>query len=201
MALLSMRTTRRIWQAGCWSLACAGAVLLPGPAGHAAEAGATADIPAEYQIKAVYLFNFAQFVEWPAKAFADAKAPLVIGVLGEDPFGAALDETVKDEKVGARRITVRRFAKVEDVQDCHILFVSRSEAGRFDAIMAALKGRPVFTIGDTKGFTKAGGMVRLVTDGTKIRLAINLAEAKASGVIVSSKIVRPATIVTRDSEN
>src|ERR1043165_9134092 len=82
----------------------------------------------EYQVKAAFLFNFAQFAEWPARAFADAKAPLVIGILGDDPFGSYLDELVRDEKVGERSFLIRRYRDIREVQGCHILFVSRSES-------------------------------------------------------------------------
>src|SRR2546421_10219007 len=80
----------------------------------------------EYQVKAVFLFNFAQFVEWPPAAFAGANSPLVIGILGQDPFGAYLDETVRNEKVNNRLLEIQRYHRVEDIKTCHILFISPS---------------------------------------------------------------------------
>jgi len=151
---------------------------------------------AEYQLKAVFLFNFAQFAEWPERAFADARAPLVIGLLGEDPFGAYLEDLVKDEKIDTHPLQVRRFATVEDATACHILFISRSEATHLGNIVAQLKGRSILTISDADTFTRAGGMVRFVTDRGKIRLRINVEAAKACNLTISSKILRPATIVT-----
>src|SRR5947208_4462362 len=122
------------------------------------------DLPAqtapaqEYQLKAVFLFNFAQFVEWPPQAFPDRQVPLVIGVLGEDPFGAYLDETVRDEKVNNRPLAVQRYRRVEEIKSCHILFISRSEAGRLEQILARLKGRHILTVADTEGFALRGVM-------------------------------------------
>ena len=149
----------------------------------------------EYQIKAVFLFNFTQFVEWPATAFADPSAPVVIGVLGDDPFGAALDEAVRGEKAGSRPLVVQRFRRAEEVTDCHILFVSRSEEPRFADIFPRLARRSILTVGDSEGFATHGGMIRFVTERNKTRLRINVEAAKAAGLTLSSKLLRPAEIV------
>jgi hypothetical protein len=172
-----------------WARLCAAVLLLAGP-------GARADGPSEYQIKAVFLFNFAQFVEWPSTAFDGPKAPLVIGVLGEDPFGSSLDTTVRGEIINQRPLVVRRFQRVEEVDHCHILFVSRSESKRLEAVVAALRGRTILTVGDTDGFALRGVMIRFITEKNRIRLRINLEAAKAAGLVVSSKLLRPAEIVT-----
>lgn len=166
-------------------------LLLPGP-----EAPAQTAPSREYQIKAVFLFNFAQFVEWPPRAFPDAQAPLVIGVLGEDPFGAFLDETVRGEKMDNRPLVVRRYRRAEDIENCHVLFISRSESGRLEPIIAHLKNRSVLTVCDTEGFAKRGVMIRFLTENNKIRLRINLDAAKAAGLAISSKLLRPAEIIT-----
>jgi len=150
--------------------------------------------PAEYQIKAVFLFNFAQFVEWPANAFHSAQAPLVIGVLGADPFDLQLDTAVSGEKIGERPLVVRRYRRVDEIAECHILFISGSETGQLDRIMARLKGRSLLTVGDTDDFNRVGGMVRFVTENNKIRLRINVESAKAAGLVISSKLLRPAMI-------
>ena len=172
------------------------ALVLAGPA--AAEAPAPAPSP-EYQVKAVFLFNFAQFVDWPAKAFPDAAAPLVIGVLGEDPFGPYLDELVRNEKISGRPLVVRRFRTAQEITgDCHILFVSHALAGQFDKIAPALQGRSLLTVGDAENFSRQGGMVRFVTESGKIRLRINVESAKECGLTISSKLLRWATIVTKE---
>lgn len=167
-------------------------VLLPA----APLVAAAAPPSAEYQLKAVFLFNFAQFVEWPARAFAAPDTPLVIGVLGEDPFGAYLDDLVHNEKVGLHPLQVRRFKTAADIAACHIVFVSRSEGDRLDPAMAVLTGRSVLTVSDLDLFTRHGGMVRFVTESGKIRLRINVEAAKACDLKISSKILRPATVVT-----
>ena len=159
------------------------------------ESPAQAAPPAEYQLKAIFLFNFAQFVEWPPEAFPEANTPLIIGVLGEDPFGAYLDQTVRGEKVNDRLLAVQRYRRVDEIKTCHILFISQSEANRLEPIFTSLKGRNTLTVGDAVGFARRGGMIRFVTEKNKIRLRINLEAAKAANLTISSKLLRPAEIV------
>jgi len=150
----------------------------------------------EYQIKAVFLLNFAQFVDWPPAAFAAPETPLVIGVLGEDPFGAQLDEAVRDEKMRGRPLVVRRYGRVEEIGECHVLFIGRSEASRLGNIVAGLRGRPILTVSDLDQFAQYGGMIRFVMEHNKVRLRINVDAAKASHLLISSKLLRPVEIVT-----
>jgi hypothetical protein len=171
-------------------------LLLAYGSGLAAQSAPTA----EYQLKAVFLFNFAQFVEWPQGEFADPATPLVIGVLGQDPFGAYLDATVRGETVNGRPLAVRRYRRVEEITNCQILFVSQPEQGHLGAILDSLKGRSVLTVGDVERFAPHGGMIGFVTDRNRIRLRINLDAARAANLTISSKLLRPARIVsaTRD---
>ncbi len=150
-------------------------------------------ISPEYEIKAVFLFNFARFVDWPAKAF-DADAPFVIGVLGEDPFGSYLDETVRGEKVNGRPLTVQRYRRVGEIRACQVLFISRSEADRLEQILASLRGRGILTVGDADDFAARGGMIRLATEKNKVRMRINLDAVKAANLAISSKLLRVAEI-------
>ena len=152
--------------------------------------------PTEYQLKAVFLFNFAQFVDWPQESFPEAQMPLVIGVLGEDPFGTYLDEIVSGETVNNRRLEIQRYRRVDEMKTCHILFISQSESKRLEQIVAALKGRSILTVSDSDGFTRYGGMIRFVTEKNKLRLRINLEAATAANLTISSKLLRPAEIVT-----
>ena len=155
---------------------------------------------AEYQLKAVFLFNFAQFVEWPAPAFREPTAPLVIGVLGDDPFGAYLDDLVRDEKIGSRPLLVRRYKRGEKISDCHIVFICRSEAKELEKILTLLKGRSLLTVSDVDTFTRQGGMVRFTMENGKVRLKINVEAAKAGALTISSKILRPGTIITPEKD-
>jgi hypothetical protein len=160
------------------------------------DASAQIAVSKEYQVKAVFLFNFAQFVEWPASAFADASSPIVIGVLGEDPFGAYLDETVRGEKVNNRPLEVQRYRRVDEIRACHILFISRSEAGQLEEILVSVKDRSLLVVGDGDDFARRGGMIRLATVQNKIRLIINVEAAKTASLTISSKLLRSAELVT-----
>jgi hypothetical protein len=151
--------------------------------------------PSEYEVKAVFLFNFSQFVSWPPAAFGTADAPMIIAVLGTDPFGHELDAVVKGEHVGAHPLEVRRYHDVSEVKDCHILFIDRSEAAQLGEIVQALRGRSILTVSDIDDATRAGVMIDLVKQSERIRLRINVAAARAGGLTISSKLLRPAEIV------
>lgn len=156
---------------------------------------AQAAISKAYQIKAVFLFNFTQFVDWPTNVLTDPQTPFTIGVLGNDPFGNFLDATVRGEKVDGHDLIVQRYRRAEDIKNCEILFVSQSEARHLNRILAGLQGRSVLTVGDFDGFAKNGGMVRFVTEQNKIHIRINLATAKAANLNISSQLLRLAEII------
>ena len=149
----------------------------------------------EYRVKATFLFQFTQFVDWPYEAFSTGQTPLVIGILGEDPFGTFLNELVQDERANGHPLIIERYRNLEDVKNCHVLFVTRSEATRTEAILAAFKGRSVLVVGDVNGFADRGGMIQFVTQANRIQLRINLAAARAANLTISSKILRSATVI------
>jgi hypothetical protein len=195
MALLRAFARRRLKpRATGWAGVCAlVSDLSLGQAGVLAEQSAPTP---EYGLKAVFLFNFAQFVEWPASAFPEADAPLVICILGADPFGAYLDETVRGERVNDRPLAIRRNQGVGEIGACHILFVSRPEQGRLSEILDSLKGTSVLTVSDAERFASRGGMIGFVTEQNRIRLRVNLQAARAAKLTISSKLLRPAQIVS-----
>ena len=160
----------------------------------AAAAGAEG-IDKEHQLKAVFLYRFAQFVDWPAESFAEENSPLVLGILGPDPFGAYLDEVVRGEKVGSHPIAVKRVANPEEAAQCHVLFFSPSGSGPDVAEkLSDLKGRKVLTVGDTDRFSRGGGMILFTTRNGRIRLRINMESVRASNLELSSKLLRLAEI-------
>ena len=156
---------------------------------------AQTEISNEYKVKAAFLYNFSQFVEWPEEAFPEAHTPMVIGVIGEDPFGAYLEEIVRGEKVNNHPLVVKRYQRVEEIKTCHILFVSQSETKQLEQILAHLKDRRILTVGDVDGFARRGGMIRFVTEKNKIRFGVNLEAAKSANLTISSKLLRAAEII------
>jgi hypothetical protein len=150
----------------------------------------------EHQVKAIFLFNFTQFVEWPPAAGADAQKPFVIGVLGDDPFGAYLDDAVRGERVNGRPLAVERFRRLDEAKACQILFISRSETSKLVPNLEGLKGRGILTVSEITDFGRRGGMIEFVNEKGKIRLKINVEAAKAARLTISSKLLRPAEIVS-----
>ncbi len=155
-----------------------------------------AEIRHESEVKAALLYNFTQFVEWPAEAFDAPDAPLVIGVLGHDPFGRALDDLVKNETVGRHRIEVVRFRDVEEAASSHLLFISASERAASGAILNRLQGRPILTVAEFESFLERGGIVQLHRGpNNKVRLRVNLAAAREASLTLSAKLLRVAETV------
>ncbi len=184
---------RSFWQrsqlCGRIAVGLAVALLVPGPL-------AAAPTPSrEFQVKAVFLFNFTQFVLWPQTAFEHARTPLCIAVLGEDPFGSALDEAVAGEMVRNRPVVIARFARVSDVRDCHVLYIAGSEAANTDHILAQLSGKPILTVSDLPRFAERGGVVRFFLEGAKVRLEINASVAQRDGLKLNSQLLNLARLV------
>jgi hypothetical protein len=192
MALLSAMVARAERGArgvsGLWSITAV--LLLVGR-----PAAAQAVRAAASQVEAVFLFNFAQFVDWPPESFPDSQAPLIIGILGDDPFGPFLEVTVRGETVRGRPVEIRRYQGIEEIKTCHILFISRFEMGRLADMLAALKDRPVLAVSDGDDFAQRGGTIQFVIERSRIRLRINLEAAQAAKLTISSKLLRSAELV------
>jgi hypothetical protein len=151
--------------------------------------------PTEYEVKAAFLYNFARFVEWPPESFRDPQEPFVIVVLGQDPFGTALDETVAGKRVAGRRIEVRRAGRVEEVGDAHIVFVSASERPNMAATLKALDRPGLLTVGDSDGFAERGGAINFTVQARKVRFEINPTRAEQARLKMSSQLLKLATLV------
>ena len=149
----------------------------------------------EYQVKAAYLFNFLKFVEWPDEAFPDPLAPILIGVVGEDPFGNSLAQVVTGKTVQGRDIVIRVYRSGEDLRGAHILFISASERKKIPAIVAALRGTSVLTVADSDGFLECGGMIQFLSENNRIRFAINVDAARKGKLKMSSKLLSLAKLV------
>jgi uncharacterized protein DUF4154 len=150
--------------------------------------------PSEYEVKAAFLYNFARFVEWPIDAPGD-DSTFVVTVLGRDPFGSALDDTLRGKKIDEKRVVVRRVLRSEDVGRSHIVFISDSESDRLPAILKTLEAAPVLTVGDMSQFAERGGVIRFKVDQDRIRLEINVAAAQRSRLRISSQLLKLARIV------
>jgi hypothetical protein len=153
------------------------------------------DGPLEYQVKAAFLLNFTKFVEWPSTAFAAADSPIAICVLGNDPFGKALDQIVAEEVVGGRKVVVRRIKEAPTPHACQALFVN----GTGKEVLSDLSGLGpgVLTIGEGEGFVRHGGMIAFVVENRRVRFGINETAAEAAGLKLSSKLLNVARSVKK----
>lgn len=148
--------------------------------------------PTEYQLKAAYIYHFAQFVDWPSDAFTRPDSPLIIGVLGKNPFGNDLQRTVQGKALGGHPLVVQEFDSMSAMTNtCHILFISSSEKKRYEQIITDLDGAYTLTVseGDPNQFIEAGGMIQFVMDGDRIRFEINKTKAEKSRLGMSFKLL------------
>jgi hypothetical protein len=151
----------------------------------------------ETEAKATFLYHFTQFVAWPARSLPKDTSSFVIGILGEDPFGVILDQTIQDEVVEGRKIVVERYPNLGSIKSCQILFISRSEERRLDEIFNALKDKPVLTVADMPECARRGGTITLITEHNKIRIVVNVATTQAHQLTFSSKLLRAAEVIER----
>lgn len=156
-------------------------------------AAPTDDNSLEYSVKAAFLLKFGTFVEWPPDKNSDARTPLNIGILGEDPFGSQIDQLITVRSEGERPVRVVRIRTIEQAKNMHVLFIGDSEKNRIDSIIAALQGNSVLTVA---GFENPGIIISFVIEDNKVRFDINLDQAQRSGLKLSSKLLSVAKNVS-----
>jgi hypothetical protein len=143
----------------------------------------------EYQVKAAFLYNFAKFIDWPTEVFGDSNAPLVIGVVGDDPFGGALDQAINGKSIGGHALTVRRLRWGQDLRSCQILYISSSERKHLSQIIQSLRGASVLTVSDMDQFNQQGGIINFILEASRVRFEINSRGANQAGLRISSKLL------------
>jgi len=152
-------------------------------------------------LKAAFLFNFAKFTEWPSEAFPSAPSPFLVCVLGKDPFGRVLDDTLQGKSIAERPIVIERLRDMAGARHCQVVFVSRSEDSRLAAIFRALRGSIALLVGETDGFARFGGTIELTLEEDRVGFIINPDAAGRAGLRLSSKLLALAKIVHDDSSN
>lgn len=163
------------------------------PRSTAAGAGTPTAAPLEYRLKAAYLLNFCKFVAWPERAMEPAEAPIVLCILGRDPFGSALD-SIAGKTVRGRSLEIRYATNLEEIAPCHLLFVSKSMENKLDDIVARTQSAPILTVGDMDGFAQRGGIINFFFKQQRIRFEINPAAAKNAAITISSQLLKLARI-------
>ena len=149
----------------------------------------------EYEVRATFIYNFTKFTDWPAVAFGSPKAPIVIGIVGEDLFGTTIDDLVRGELVHNRPLVVKRLRSEDDLQSCHLLYISFSEKNRIPALLSELKGSPVLTVSEIEGFAAQGGMVNMLVINKNLKIEINQEAVELGGLQISAKLLKLARLV------
>jgi hypothetical protein len=171
------------------SLAAALALLCAG-----ALRGSDGPVATEAQVKAAFLLNFAKYADWPASAFAEATAPITIGLIGTDSFGDTWLR-VEGKTINGRAFIIKHLAPDADIKDCQILFISHSESARMAGILRTARSLPILTVGEDAAFTENGGIINFVLKNGKVRLEIDLAAARKAGVVLHSRLLAVADTV------
>ncbi len=149
----------------------------------------------EYDVKAAFLFHFAQFVEWPPETFKDASTPLTYCTIGEDPFHGALEQSLSGKTIEARPLRVAHFKQPQEIQGCQVLFVGAGETKRLGAALAGVSGNGVLLVGETEHFVEEGGIIGFCLEQNKIRFEINLEAAERAKLKISAKLLALAKTV------
>jgi len=152
--------------------------------------------PSEYEVKATYLYKFGRFVEWPAKVESDSFS---ICVLGQDPFGSALNAIIANETIGGKSVVAKRIPAPQEAVSCRVLFIGSSENSHLKQILTTLRDASVLTVSDLPEFTQRGGMVQFIAEGDRVRVEVNLATAEHAGLTLSSELLKVAINVRRST--
>ena len=156
---------------------------------------AFAQTPNEDQVKAVYLYNFASFVNWPKAAFKDTRSPLEYCAVGGGAVANALRIAISGERVDGRTLALRAVNRPDELRGCHVLFISQQTGRGGEALLAAVDSYTL-TVGDRSGFAQRGGMIELTRKNKRIRPLINMATVARSDIQISSKLLRLAKVIS-----
>lgn len=153
----------------------------------------------QYQVEAIFLINFAKYVDWPATAFPNPTAPITIGVVGTDPFGDNLPHIIEGKTFNGRSFVIKDLASDSDLGGCQILFISDSEASRMGEVLDRAGALPILTVGEDEEFAQDNGIINFVLKDGKVRLEIDLTAAKKNGLTISSRLLSVADVVKNNT--
>lgn len=155
----------------------------------------------EDQIKAVYLFNFAEFIRWPESAFSGHPDTFHFCALSEaSPVINILKKVIKGEQAKGRKLIFRRIKNLQVVQGCQVLYMQNNEFSQFEEFSTEIKNSHVLSVSDQDDFVKRGGMITISRLGNRLRPTINIKRLKLAGLKASAKLLRLAAIVDGGEE-
>ena len=157
------------------------------------------EISREYPLKAAFLYNFGSYVNWPSNAFDSDRSPVVVGVVGPNPFGTTLDTIAANKEIRGRAIVVKYSISARDLEKCHILFVSaNADEAQKTAAIDSTRSSNVLVVGETPGFAARGAVVNFYVEENKVRFEINLDAARERQLKISSKLLTLAKVIDPD---
>ena len=154
----------------------------------------------EYHIKAEFLERITRFIEWPKEIFSDSNKPFIVTLVGKNPFGTYLKKLVKVRKVQGHRIILRQTKDYESIKNSHMIFISKSENKRLNEILSITANLPILVVGDGENLARRGAHIALYKKNKRIRFNINISAARKSGLVISSKLLRLATLVCNEGK-
>ena len=150
----------------------------------------------EYRVKALFLYNFTQFIEWPVEAFKDASEPLAICVVAPTPFETGeLELAIKGKRIDSHPLASRLIRDASQSAGCHIVFLSSGSVRKGKSVMVDPRQTGLLTVGEVPGFASAGGVINFLVRDGHVRLEINPASAERCKLRVSAKLLKLAEIV------
>ena len=158
----------------------------------AASPGSNDQSTREYEVKSAFLYNFAAYVEWPKSAFAEESSPLVVCIVGADPFGGVLDKILQGKTAQGRPLTLRRVATAKEAKGSHIVFIPSSESERIGELTSALAGTPALLVGEAEGLARKGAACNFVLEDSRVRLEVNVGTAEKAGLRLGAKLLKIA---------
>jgi hypothetical protein len=158
------------------------------------------DEGAEYPVKLAFLYNFTKFVEWPPDAYRDSGAPLLICIVGQDPFDQNLEGELGTRNVGGHPVEVRKLRSSDKLNVCHVVFVPATEKGHADDIVKSLRESRTLTVGETEGFAERGGIINLTVEKNKVHFEVNQVAAESAGLEISARLLSIAKIVKNQDD-
>jgi YfiR/HmsC-like len=150
--------------------------------------------PSDYVVKAAFLYNFAKFVVWPDNNSSENDDFFEIGVLGDNPFDELLKKSAAGKSIKGKSVRIREVQTLDSIGTCQVLYISTSEKTRYKEILARIADRPILTVGDSREFTKSGGIIAFFVKDNKVRFRINVSAAAKVGLDISSKLLKLADL-------
>jgi hypothetical protein len=152
----------------------------------------TPAISREYQIKAAFLYNFTRFVEWAPNHFETEESPIVIHVLGNNPFGDELRESVAGREVNGRSFQVEFVPTLADSRKPHLLFVPTSTELLIEGVIEELHQHGVLTVGESETFLQMGGVITFTLQADRVRFFVNRDSAGDANLTISAQLLQLA---------